>query len=103
MTPLLLAASTGQSDLVEFLVSAGADASIKNSAGKNILELAKYTTRKMLEWLIVNATQPDGRTPLRMTHVHKKPASSQRKAETSHSNWSKKSRRGVRILSLIHI
>ena len=90
MTPLLLAASTGQGDLVQFLVEARADASIKNNDGKHILQLAKLTTRKMLKWPRENATQPDG-APLRMTHVQKKPASSQRKAESqSHWNWSKK-------------
>ena len=52
MTPLLLAASTGQTDLVKCLCRARADPSILNSDGKSILQLASDANHiDMLNWL----------------------------------------------------
>ena len=46
MTPLLLAASTGQKDLVEVLMKAGADVRKRNHAGIGILDLVAAVEQK---------------------------------------------------------
>ena len=48
MTPLLLAASTGQEDLVEVLVKAGADADKHNKDGIGILDLVAAVEQKAM-------------------------------------------------------
>ena len=54
MTPLLLAASTGQSNLVQALVLIRADAGAKAHNDKTILDLTWYNAKPLCEWLHAN-------------------------------------------------
>jgi ankyrin repeat protein len=66
-TPLHWACFTGKKDIVELLLSKGADVNIKDNEGKIALHLAK--TKEIAEMLVkkdssVNAIDVNGKTPL---------------------------------------
>ena len=60
MTPLLLAASTGQSNLVKALVLIRADAGAKTFDGKTILDLTSKNNMGLCKWLEEHAKTKDG-------------------------------------------
>ena len=62
MTPLLMAAATGQSNFVKTLVVMRADAGAKTSEGKTILDLTWYSARPLCIWLQENGRTKDGAT-----------------------------------------
>ena len=60
MTPLLMAASTCQSNLVKALVVNRADAGAKTFDGKTILDLTWANARPLCTWLQANGRTKDG-------------------------------------------
>ena len=81
MTPLLMAAATGPSDVVQELISARADAGAKTFDGKTILDLTSKNSMGLCKWLEEHAKTKDGaklgwQTPADKAKA-KDPASSQ--------------------------
>ena len=81
MTPLLMAAATGQSNLVQALVVFRADAGAKTFDGKTILDLTSKNSMGLCKWLGEHAKTKDGaklgwQTPADKAKA-KDPASSQ--------------------------
>ena len=60
MTPLLLTASTAQSNLIKALVPIRADAGAKTFDGKTILDLTSKNSMGLCKWLEEHAKTKDG-------------------------------------------
>ena len=67
MTPLLLAAATGQGDLVDVLVDAGGDAGAKNNNGQGILFFLKNSSQNKTVKLFLQKGRTKAGKKLMMT------------------------------------
>ena len=77
MTPLLMAAATGQSNLVQALVVFRADAGAKTFDGKTIFDLTWDNARLLCEWLQEHGRTKDGAALGRQTTAEKREAREQ--------------------------
>ena len=71
MTPLLLAAATGQGDLVEVLVDAGADAGAENNNGQGIIFFLEKSSQHKTVKLLLQKGRTKAGNKLMMTTVRK--------------------------------
>ena len=60
MTPLLMAAGSGQGLIVKLLIESNANPGLQNNGGKGIMALAWYSCYQTYNWLQGYATTLDG-------------------------------------------